>query len=81
MLQTNIVNVNFHKLHKPENIQNLLLPQLLRHKVQHVDKSETPFDIRLNNHGSDFSWSKCYLYMSNHSFNRNKKLILIKSLK
>ena len=54
---------------------------------QYVGKSETPFNIRLNNHRKDVNNVQATLSVSkhfreaNHSFNRDAKFTLIKQIK
>ena len=54
-------------------------------KIQYVDKIETPFNLRLNNHRSDFSDPNaipacCHFAQVNHKFNTHATFILIETI-
>ena len=58
-----------------------------KYRSQYVGKSETPFNIRLNNHRKDVNNVQATLSVSkhfreaNHSFNRDAKFTLIEQIK
>ena len=60
----------------------IYLPECIMCKIQYVEKSETPFNIRLNNHRKDIKKQNaieaCKHFKNNeHAFNKHGKFIII----
>ena len=55
-------------------------------KIQYVEKSETPFNIRLTNHRKDIKNPNAieaykHFYKNKHTFSKHGKFIIIKQLR
>ena len=64
----------------------IYLLECTKFKIQYVEKAETEFNIRLNNHRKDV-WSpdaippSCHFSGKNHNFNTQVKFILIEQIR
>ena len=78
--QTNRIFQIYHNLNCKSKYVIYLL-ECTKCEIQYVEKSETEFSIRLNNHRKDV-WkpdaipASCYFSGKNHNFNTHAKIIL-----